>query len=172
MKLTKGMFKKMIKEEIEELSTEMRWGGYSDGLRDALVQLERMIPTHLGVEEEDLNITVDEWGPTEYDEPAGGEIKISWESHPIEATPISEGYSLADESPLEKANHDHVTAAHEQASAAANGFEELARQDETGLMHDIQRKYIDLFKSGGNEFGDLGPLAIIAIANAYSLVNR
>jgi len=40
------------------------------------------------------------------------------------------------------------------------------------LMHDIQRKYIDLFKSGGNEFGDLGPLAIIAIANAYSLVNK
>ena len=85
MKLTKGMLRRLIKEEIEELSTEMRWGGYSDGLRDALVQLERMIPTHLGVEEEDLNITVDEWGPTEYDEPAGGEIKISWESHTLDA---------------------------------------------------------------------------------------
>jgi hypothetical protein len=171
MKLTKGMFRKLIKEEIEELSTEARWGGYSDGLRDILVQLERMIPIHLGVEDEDFNVTVDEWGPTEYDEPAGGEIRVSWESHPIEASSIYEA-SLADESPLEKAKHDHFTAAHEQASAAANGFEELARQDETGLMHDIQRKYIDLFKSGGNEFGDLGPLAIIAIANAYSLVNK
>ena len=171
MKLTKGMFKKMIKEEIEELSTEMRWGGYSDGLRDILVQLERMIPTHLGIEDEDFNITVDEWGPTEYDEPAGGEIKISWEAHPIEASAISET-SLADESPMEKAKYDHFSAAHDQATAAARDFEELARQDETGQMHDIQRKYIDLFKSGGNEFGDLGPLAIIAIANAYSLVNK
>ena len=148
------MLRKLIKEEIGELSAEPRWGGYSDGLRDALVQLERMIPTHLGIEDEDLKITVDEWGPTEYDEPAGGEIKISWELHPIDALHMSEA-SLADESPLEKAKHDHFTAAHEQASAAANGFEELARQDETGLMHDIQRKYIDLFKSGGNEFGDL-----------------
>tara|TARA_R110000751_G_scaffold225358_2_gene327223 strand:- start:62 stop:577 length:516 start_codon:yes stop_codon:yes gene_type:complete len=171
MKLTKGMFKKLIKEEIEELSTEMRWGGYSDGLRDILVQLERMIPIHLGVEDEDFNVTVDEWGPAGRDEPAGGEIRVSWESHPIEAYAIAEA-SLADESPLEKAKYDHFTAAHEQAAAAANGFEELARQDETGLMHDIQRKYIDLFKSGGNEFGDLGPLAIIAIANAYSLVNK
>ena len=80
--------------------------------------------------------------------------------------------SLSNQSDLEKAKHDHMTAAHEQASAAANGFEELARLDETGLMRDIQRKYIDLFKSGGNEFGDLGPLAVIAIANAYTLVNR
>ena len=171
MKLTKGMLRRLIKEEIEELSTEMRWGGYSDGLRDVLNQLEKMIPTHLGVEGEDLNITVDEWGPTEYDEPAGGEIKISWESHPIEATPMSEA-SLADESPLEKAKHDHFAATHDQAVTAAQNFEELARQDETGLMQDIQRKYIDLFKSGGNEFGDLGPLAVIAIANAYSLVNK
>lgn len=109
MKLTKGMLRKLIKEEIEELSTE--------------------------------------------------------------ATPMSEA-SLADESPLEKAKYDHFASTHDQAVAAAQNFEELARQDETGLMHDIQRKYIDLFKSGGNEFGDLGPLAIIAIANAYSLVNK
>ena len=80
--------------------------------------------------------------------------------------------SLADESDLEKAKHDHFIAAHDQATAAAQNFEELARQDESGLMHEIQRKYIDLFKSGGNEFGDLGPLAVIAIANAYSLVNK
>ena len=80
--------------------------------------------------------------------------------------------SLSNLSDLEKAKHDHTTAAHEQASAAASEFEKFARLDETGLMHDIQRKYIDLFKAGGNEFDDLGPLAVIAIANAYTLVNK
>lgn len=80
--------------------------------------------------------------------------------------------SLSNQSDLENAKHDHFVAAHEQASAAANGFEELARLDETGLMHDIQKKYMALFRVGGNEFGDLGPLAVIAIANAYTLVNK
>tara|TARA_R110000744_G_scaffold7682_2_gene26567 strand:- start:969 stop:1301 length:333 start_codon:yes stop_codon:yes gene_type:complete len=85
---------------------------------------------------------------------------------------ISEGYPLDDESPLEKAKDDQFRSIHDQATAAAQNFEELASQDETQQMYDIQRKYIDLFKSGGNEFGDLGALAVIAIANAYSLVNR
>jgi hypothetical protein len=85
---------------------------------------------------------------------------------------LSEMASLSDESPLEKAKYDHFTGAHEQAAAAANGFEELARQDETGLMYDIQRKYIDLFKSGGNEFGDLQALDVIAIAHAYASINN
>ena len=85
---------------------------------------------------------------------------------------LSEMASLSDESPLEKAKHDHFTAAHEQAAAAAAGFEKLARQDETGLMYDIQRKYVDLFKSGGNEFGDLQALAVIAIAHAYASINN
>ena len=80
--------------------------------------------------------------------------------------------SLDNFSNREDAQNAFFAKVHAQATAAAANFEELARQDETGLMNDIQRKYINLFKSGGNEFGDLGALAVIAIANAYSLVNH
>ena len=166
MKITKSQLIKIIKEEIQELG----YGDdYSKGLKQIASELEEMIVSRLGAE--DVTVDIDEWGPTEYDEPAGGEIRVSWKVGAIDAGSVTEA-SLADESDLERAKHDHFTAAHDQATAAAQNFEELARQDETGLMHDIQRKYIDLFKSGGNEFGDLGPLAVIAIANAYSLVNK
>ena len=167
MKITKSQLIKIIKEEIIQ---ELGYGDdFSPALKQITSELEQMIVSRLGAE--DVTVDIDEWGPTEYDEPAGGEIRVSWKVSTIDAGSITEA-SLADESDLERSKHDHFTAAHEQASAAANGFEELARQDETGLMHDIQRKYIDLFKSGGNEFGDLGPLAVIAIANAYTLVNK
>jgi len=177
MKLTKGMFKKMIKEEIEELSTEMRWGGYSDGLRDALVQLERMIPTHLGIEEEDLNITVDEWGPTEYDEPAGGEIKISWELHPLEATSLSEA-SLADEDrksigdTWEEKNQSARAAVFELAKLyddPINKFEEL---DAAGHRHKLLEAFIKDFKdrkNPNNLVSELQSFAVIVMAKAFAL---
>ena len=39
---------------------------------------------------------------------------------------ISEGYPLDDESPLEKAKDDQFSSIHDQATAAAQNFEELA----------------------------------------------
>ena len=72
MKITKSQLIKIIKEEIQELG----YGDdYSKGLKQIASELEEMIVSRLGAE--DVTIDVDEWGPTEYDEPAGGELRAS-----------------------------------------------------------------------------------------------
>lgn len=80
MKITKSQLIKIIKEEIQELG----YGDdYSKGLKQIASELEEMIVSRLGAE--DVTVDIDEWGPTEYDEPAGGEIRVSWKVSALDA---------------------------------------------------------------------------------------
>ena len=85
MKITKSQLIKIIKEEIiQELGFER---GFSPALKQIASELEEMIVSRLGAE--DVTVDIDEWGPTEYDEPAGGEIRVSWKVGAIDAGSIT-----------------------------------------------------------------------------------
>ena len=131
MKITKSQLIKIIKEEIiQELGFER---GFSPALKQITSELEQMIVSRLGGE--NVTVDIDEWGPTEYDEPAGGEIRVSWEVGAIDA-----GSIMADESDLERSTNDYLDTPEYIAAAKQGELYARTNKDEENPPDDLRAR--------------------------------